>query len=444
VLSTIVLILFAGCSSGGDDEVETGVVGRDDVTEVVEAPGVVTAKASATLTASADGRIGVLLVTDGQQVDAGAMLMQIDSTQAVEDLRLAQEADAQAAASAQVSLPGIPVSRAAAQSDAQAAAAFAAARTAAEQIPEPTARAQALSTMAAAQAQYTAARADADRAIRRLNVGLGSLADAVGALAQAQRIQTRAAVEAAQRTVDGLEIRTPVAGIVTLASAGGSGGGGGLDLSQLPSSLAGAAESALGGSASGQGGGAPSGPVASLATGSPVTSGQTVATVTDVSTLSLAAEVDETDVLLVQPGVSGTAELDALPGASYDVAVSSVDVSPVATTGGGVTYRVRLALGPGTDREGGTAPTPRPGMSAVVDLRVREVNDALAVPAAAVVRDGARDSVWLVVDDVARRQYVTLGAQGESELEIVTGLQQGERIVVRGADRVRDGQDLSS
>ena len=36
-----------------------------------------------------------------------------------------------------------------------------------------------------------------------------------------------------------------------------------------------------------------------------------------------------------------------------------------------------------------------------------------------------------------------LGAQGESRVQVVEGLKVGERIVVRGADRVRDGQQVS-
>ena len=107
---------------------------------------------------------------------------------------------------------------------------------------------------------------------------------------------------------------------------------------------------------------------------------------------------------------------------------------------GGVTYAVRLALGRGTLPGGSTAPTPRPGMSAVVDLQVRTAKDAVAVPAAAVFRDGRRDAVWVVVNGTARERVVRLGAQGEAKVQVLEGLKVGERVVVRGADQVRDGQ----
>ncbi len=441
VAVAVVLTTLAAtaCTADDDGAIETGLVGRETVVEVVEAPAAVTAKASATVTAAADGQVGELLVADGQQVSAGTVLLRIASPQAQQQLTQAQEADASAAASADVELGAIPVSTQAARTDQRATAAFATARDAAQAIPDPAARAQALAALATAEADYAAARSDADRAIRQLNAGLGSLSDALSSLGAAQRVQTQAAVDAAQATVDALEVRAPVGGIVTLGAAG-AGGGTGTSVPGLPPALADAAEDVLEDAAAGSTSAAPA--VSTLAVGSPVSRGQVVATVTDVSALGMAAEVDETDVLLVQPGVVGTAELDALPGATYGVAVSSVDVAPTTSASGGVSYRVRLALSAGRTADGDTAPAPLPGMSAVVDLLVREATDALSVPASAVVRDGARDSVWLVVDDVVRRQHVRLGAQGESSVEIVQGVSEGDRIVVRGADRVRDGQSL--
>ncbi|MEV6494933.1 efflux transporter periplasmic adaptor subunit, partial [Actinoplanes sp. NPDC051633] len=88
------------------------------------------------------------------------------------------------------------------------------------------------------------------------------------------------------------------------------------------------------------------------------------------------------------------------------------------------------------------APTPRPGMSAVVRLRVREADDAVTVPASAVVDSGGQDAVWAVRGGKAERVPVTLGVQGEDVVQVTAGLQDGQRIVVSGADRVTPGQEL--
>jgi RND family efflux transporter MFP subunit len=179
-----------------------------------------------------------------------------------------------------------------------------------------------------------------------------------------------------------------------------------------------------------------------LATGRVVRAGDALLTLTDAGTLSLAAQVDETDVLLVRPGVRATAELDAVPDATYAAAVTAVDPAPTASSRGGVTYVVRLSLGSGRAPDGRPAPEPRPGMSAVVDLVVRTARDAVAVPAPAVFRDGRRDAVWVRSGGVAQRRHVVVGAQGADRVEIVAGLRPGQRVVVRGADRVRAGQRL--
>lgn len=428
-------LALAGCSGDDAAGVRVETVGRGTVAEVVEAPATVTARASATVHAAAAGTVVTLRVRDGQQVRQGQVLLRIESPSARRALRQALQADSQVVAastgSAPVTLAG------AAQADAAARRSFEQARRSARAIADPATRAQALAALRVSQAQYDAARAQADQSAAQLAAGLGSLSDAVAALSSAQRVQTRAAVDAARRTVAALTVRAPIAGSVSLnpAQDGGGGGASGL-LGQLPESLQAEAGAALGA-------GAPGDAVTStVAQGAPVSSGQALVTVTDTSALTLTAQVDETDVLLVRPGVRAGVELDAVPEARYDATVTAIDPSPTTSSRGGVSFLVRLALGRGALSDGTTAPAPRPGMSAVVDLRVRTVRSAVAVPASAVLRIGRRDAVWVVKNAVVSQRVVRLGAQGRSRVEVVEGLRPGERVVVRGADRVREGQRL--
>jgi RND family efflux transporter MFP subunit len=173
-----------------------------------------------------------------------------------------------------------------------------------------------------------------------------------------------------------------------------------------------------------------------------VSAGDPLLTVTDVSTLSLAAEVDETDVLLVTKGVKADVEFDAVPGAAYRAVVRNVDLTPVTSSRGGVSYVVRLDLRGGTTVAGEPAPVPRPGMSAVASLRVKVAKDVVAVPVSSVFRDGDADAVWLVVGGLARLTPVVVGAQGADDVEIVDGLAEGDQVVVSGADLVTEGQPV--
>ena len=81
-------------------------------------------------------------------------------------------------------------------------------------------------------------------------------------------------------------------------------------------------------------------------------------------------------------------------------------------------------------------------MSAVVDLRVRTAKQAVSVPATAVFRVQDRDAVWVAEGRLLRQRVVTLGAQGEDLVQVTSGVKPGDRVVVSGADRVRDGQRL--
>jgi len=340
-------------------------------------------------------------------------------------------------------LPSTSTSTSSTQAADTAARAFARAREAARQIPNRQLRRQALQQVAQAQAQLAAASAQADATANQVNQGIAGLEQALAGLTQLQQVQSASALTAAERAVANLTVRAPIAGRLVIGASAGTSSSGGGDLSglvdQLPESVAGQAESLLGGGGSDAGGGSTTG---TLQVGSPVSSGDPLLTITDVTSLSLRAEVDETDVLLVRKGVKADIELDAVPGASYQGVVRNVDLSPTTSSRGGVTYVVRLELGGGTQPDGLPAPKPRPGMSAIASLRVAVEKETLAVPVSAVFRDGDNDAVWLIDNGVAEARMVSLGAQGENYLQVTDGLKLGDQIVTRGADQVVDGQDI--
>lgn len=67
---------------------------------------------------------------------------------------------------------------------------------------------------------------------------------------------------------------------------------------------------------------------------------------------------------------------------------------------------------------------------------------ALTVPARAVVRNGQLEAVYVVGDGAARMRLVRTGRTGDGGIELVSGLQDGEQVVVDGADRLVDGQPV--
>ena len=431
----------ASCTSHAS-AVGLGSAARGDVVEVVDASASVTARAAATLSSPAAGTVAALAVAPGDTVAAGQVLAVIDAPAAQRQLQQARSALA-AASRGGTALGGAgtgDLAGIARRTDAAAASAFAAAREAAGHLADPALRSALLAQIDAAQSQYDAAAAAARTLVAAVQGGLASLSAALGALVAAQRTQAQAAYDLAKSTVDSLTLRAPIAGRIQFGGSGTAAPSGG-SLADLLSQAGGAGAAAAG---AGSGAGATAGPGVdpTVEVGTQVAAGTAVLTVVDTSQLGLLADVDETDVLLVSPGVTAQVELDAAPGARYDATVRTVDLLPTTSARGGVSYRVRLALGAGRTADGTTAPVPRPGMSAVAHLAVRRATGAVTVPAAAVFSSAGHDAVWAVRAGKAVLVPVRVGVQGVDQVEIVTGLVVGDAIVVRGVDQVRAGQAL--
>ena len=63
----------------------------------------------------------------------------------------------------------------------------------------------------------------------------------------------------------------------------------------------------------------------------------------------------------------------------------------------------------------------------------------LQVPALAVFRQGGGSAVFSMRDDRARLQPVTIGHRGDIQVEVLSGLAAGDRVIVHPGDRVKDG-----
>jgi HlyD family secretion protein len=404
---------------------------------VVDVPASVTARAVATLTSPAEGTLATLTVQPGAAVAAGAVVARVDSPTAQKRLAEARAALAAARSASGRRVSAVDLSGAQRHLDQAAAEAFSAAREAAAGITDETVSTALLAHVDAAENSYRSAARTAARLIDQVQRGIAGIGSAVAALGAAQRVQAQAAFDLAKSTVDALTLRAPIAGVVQLG--GPAAASTGTDLTGLLGAVAGP------GVLPAAAGAAPNANTPGvddvLAVGDRVSAGTAVLTIVDVSELGLVGEVDETDVLLVAPQVSASVELDAAPGVRYEASVRSIDLLPTPSARGGVAYRIRLSLS-GAEADGSPAPTPRPGMSAVAHLRVRTAVDAVAVPASAVFTSDLGDTVWILRNGAAVRQQVRLGLQGEDLVQVLSGVQPGQRVVVSGADRVRTGQKL--
>jgi len=80
----------------------------------------------------------------------------------------------------------------------------------------------------------------------------------------------------------------------------------------------------------------------------------------------------------------------------------------------------------------------RPGMFVKVDIVIESKENAVLVPRHVVLNRNNRDVVFVVEKQRAIMKEVELGLEDKENIEIVSGLEEGERIVLRGYETLKD------
>jgi RND family efflux transporter MFP subunit len=84
-----------------------------------------------------------------------------------------------------------------------------------------------------------------------------------------------------------------------------------------------------------------------------------------------------------------------------------------------------------------------PGMYAETQLTLAERPGALSVPLEAVTQNGNNATVlFLTPQNTVEEHKVTLGIQGRSRVEVVSGLSEGDRVVIGNRSQFRDGEKV--
>ena len=148
---------------------------------------------------------------------------------------------------------------------------------------------------------------------------------------------------------------------------------------------------------------------------------------TDLSNLLVQADFDETDAASLREGAAATVTLEGTTTAQA-LSASVAEIDPTSTTSSGVVdYGVTLAL---TQHAAGL----KPGESVSVSVITGEANNALYVPATAVTTSGTSSTVVVVgPNNTEQTVPVTLGVQGSTDDQILTGLTLGEKVLTSTA-----------
>ena len=161
--------------------------------------------------------------------------------------------------------------------------------------------------------------------------------------------------------------------------------------------------------------------------GDMVQPGQILYTVGDPSALQIDGEVDEEDIPKVTPGQKALLRADAFPGRALEGSVARITPygDPV-----GRTYRVYISLPEDTPLLS--------GMTTEINIIVRREDDALLIPVSAL----SGSSVWTVSNGEARLVSVELGAVGEENAEILSGLEETAMVITAPPSGLVEGVNV--
>jgi len=374
--------------------VRTAKVERKNLVQLVTANGTVQAKTKVELSANIMGQITKLNAEEGDGVKTGDLLLVID-----------QARYAAAVASARSNLQALQ----------------------AELTRVQEAAAQARRDYDNSRAQFRdgiIAAADLDRSKSQYDQGVASVQRA-----ERQVEQARADLASAQDALDKTEIRAPMDGIVTRRN---------IEQGEV------------------------------VVTGTMNNPGTVLMTISDMSTVEAVLEVDQTDVPELRIGQKAAIRIDAFPEQTFPGEVSEIGSSPIQGTsalGGAATgtdYEVKVTLLKHPEHI-------RPGLTVTADITTATRDQVLTVPIGALVlrqpevkgTPGASkaiptappatgkpetvaarakdiEGVYVVSGGKADFRPVIAGIKGEMDVEAVSGLQEGEEIVVGPFKALRD------
>ena len=151
--------------------------------------------------------------------------------------------------------------------------------------------------------------------------------------------------------------------------------------------------------------------------------------VEDLDSLMLRVNVPERELAKLSVGQVAELGFDAVPGRSFAGQVSLISPYIDART---ATFPVRIRV----TETGGLL---RPGMFARVAIVYERKPDALQIPRTALLDGDGPPKVFVVQDGKAAERSVQLGLTNGAMIEVVSGLKDGEKVVVVGQGAVKPG-----
>lgn len=157
-------------------------------------------------------------------------------------------------------------------------------------------------------------------------------------------------------------------------------------------------------------------------------------TVVDLKALSFMAEVDEVDIDRIEADMDGLITLDAFA-EPFDSKVAQIKSAATLTATGGTVFPVSFDLGD-------TGSNILIGMKGDAKIEIDKVPGALTIPVEALFDEGGETYVYTIENDVLKRVKVEVGTLTETEVQIKSGIGEGDKVALSGPVELVDGMKV--
>ncbi len=167
--------------------------------------------------------------------------------------------------------------------------------------------------------------------------------------------------------------------------------------------------------------------------GDRVTSNQQVYTIEDFNPLLIRVYVPTSDAVALEVGMPAEVTTgEVLRGALFQGRVKLINPRIDTQTG---TVKVTVETYDESNRL-------KPGMFVEVRINIGQKENVLVVPRKSILYKQNKTYIFAVSGDTVSQREVVLGLTEEDEVEVVSGVEEGEVIVLVGVDGLKDGQRI--
>lgn len=160
-------------------------------------------------------------------------------------------------------------------------------------------------------------------------------------------------------------------------------------------------------------------------------------TVVNPETVYFEAEVDETDLPHIKVGQTVDIKLDAYPEDAIQGKVEVIGFVASTSSTGGNAYKVKINLPENIDMKF------KVGMQGDVEIIYNTVANVLMVPSSDVITDSSNSYVLVIENGKAKKVEVKIGSQAADYEEIVSGLEENQKIIDNPPIGLKSGQKVS-